>query len=167
MPPRLTLANRDFKSLTPVAVVSCSPTSGCCGVVEGGGRNLLATAYPALKSFHPRLLGSLFHFCPNVAAVCTSCLFGGPVSSVRGKTLFATLSPALASAKVRLFGSLLYLEASEVACLTSPMLTLDDAAGFDALDAVDEAEEVFRSELRRSLTVEESTAVPNVFWNFP
>jgi hypothetical protein len=73
----------------------------------------------------------------------------------------------LASANVILFGSLLYLEASEDACLTSLMLTPDDAGVLDAVDAVGEAEEVFRRELRRSLTVEESTAVPNVFRNCP
>ena len=109
--PRLTFANLDFKSVTPyfsagdgVVVVEGS-TEGVC---VGSGRNLLATAYPALISLQPKLFGSLFHFCLRLVAVCKSCLFGGDLSVGGGRILFATLKPALASDNDRLFGSFRY-----------------------------------------------------------
>ena len=47
IPPRLTFANRDFKSFTPEAGGVCSLVTSCrtgCAVLVGGGLNLLATA---------------------------------------------------------------------------------------------------------------------------
>jgi len=111
IPPRLTFVNRDFKSLRPflpVGVDSCGTGEVGSVVSVGAGRNLLATAYPALTSLHPRLFGSLFHFCPRLVAVARSCRLGGDLSCEGGRILFATLSPAFASAKEILFGSVLY-----------------------------------------------------------
>ena len=111
IPPRLTFANRDLRSLTPFSPAK-DDSCGAFGVVSvvsvGVGRNLFATAYPAFMSLHPKLFGSLFHFCPRLVAVAKSWRFGGDLSCEGGRILFATLSPAFASAKEILFGSVLY-----------------------------------------------------------
>jgi hypothetical protein len=70
----------------------------------------------------------------------------------------------LASANVRLLGSFLYFCAIEEAVFASAIVTEAVAGG---LWVWAEAEDGLKRELRRLLTVEESTAVPNDFRNCP
>jgi len=81
---------------------------------------------------------------------------------VGGRTLFATINPALASLSDRLLGSLLYFWIIPEAARASCIFNLAGGAGSFEVDDDD-----FRRELRKSLTVSESTAVPNVLRSCP